>query len=129
MNPCTDNPPLILSKIDKYWSVIFITLSGQECLAVSGRDSIYLWNLAKNTSDLVYKFKEQNDCLLSLIDERTVASVTSGPLDGLTSIHILKTNSKKWTLSSTHLVKANDFTSGVSCVKATDGTACLLLNI
>ena len=124
----TDNPPLILSRDDEYAAALFITISGQEYLAASFRDGIRLWNLANNTSRVVYKFKKRNIWLLSLIDERTVASVPSNPLDGFINIHILNTNSKKWTLSSTHLVKANDYVCGITHVKTVDGTACLLLN-
>ena len=75
MYPGTDKPPLILSKDDRYTSALFVTISGQEYLAATFKDSIHLWNLANNTSKVVYKFEKTGHWRLCVIDENTVACV------------------------------------------------------
>ena len=92
--PSTDKPPIILSRDDRYTSALFVTISGQDYLVAASTDSIHLWNLANNTSSVVYKFKEQKNWHLDVIDERTVACVAMYPsLIGLNKVYILKTNS------------------------------------
>ena len=129
MYPGSDKPPLVLSRKDEYGSALFITISGQEYLAAASRDDICLWNLENNSSNVVYKFNEQKDWHLCLIDETTVASVAQyTSSDGFNSIYILKTDDDMWTLSSTHLVKMNASVVEMYCMKTTDGTPCLLLS-
>ena len=128
MYPGTKKPPLILSRDDKYTSVLFITISNQEYLVAASTDSIHLWNLEKSASSVVYKFKEQNIWHLCLIDEQIVACVAEQPSsDGFIHIRILKTDAEMWNLSSSHLVKASHAASDISFAKTTDGTECLLL--
>ena len=129
MHPCTDKPPLVLSRDHKYGSAVFVTISGRDYLAAASKDHIHLWNLAENTSCVVYKFKEQNVWLMCLIDERTVACVVVGTSsDGFSHIYILKTDTEMWTLSSTHLVKVDHSASDIAYVKTSDGTPCLVLS-
>ena len=47
--PGTDKPHLILSKDNRYRSVIFLMISNREYLAAASRNSIRLWNLDQNT--------------------------------------------------------------------------------
>ena len=92
-------------------------------------DNIRLWNLEKNTSSVAFKFNEGEDWHLCVIDERTVAcaeqDLSSG---GLHKIYIFNTDSEKFTLSSTILLKVGDEITDMCYVKTTDGTACLLLS-
>ena len=128
MYPGTDKPPLILSKDDKDTSALFITIADQEYLASTSRDGIRLWNLANNTSKVVYKFEESGLRYLCVIDDRTVACVADEPSsDGFIHIHILKTDAEMWTLSSTHFIKATDSVSDIAFVKTTNGNSCFLL--
>ena len=88
MYPGTDKSPLISLREDGYTSALFLTISNQEYLAAASVDQIHLWNLAKNTSSVVYKFKEEKDCNLCAIDERTVACLVEQPaLDGYSKIY------------------------------------------
>ena len=100
-------PPLILSKENQCTSAIFIAISDQEYLAAASVDQIHLWNLAENTSSVVYKFKEEKDWHLSVIDERTVACVAERPWsDGFSKIYFLNTDREEFHLSSALRVKA-----------------------
>ena len=127
--PDTNRPPLILSRDDLYTSAIFITIADKEYLASASRDGIRLWNLANNTSKVVYKCEESRVWLLCVIDERTVAWVAeSQSSDGLIHIHILNTDAEMWTLSSNHFMKANHKVADISFMKTTDGTPSFLLS-
>ena len=126
--PGTNKPHLMLSKDNKYTAALFRTIADQEYLASASIDGICLWNLANDTSKIVYKFKEQKDWHLCVMDDRTVACVAKQPpSDGLIHIHILKTDAEMWTLSSTLFVKANNWVSDISYAKTSDDTACFLL--
>ena len=128
MYPGTDKPPLILSEDNQFSSALVITISGQEYLSAASRDGIHLWNLANNTSKVVYKFREQKDWLLCAIDERTVACVSEPPSSGhhLSEIYILNTDKEKFNLSGTLWVKVDRRIIDMCHVKTTDGTACLI---
>ena len=129
MYPGTDKPPLNLSRDDAYRSAFFITISDQEHLAAACRDGIFLWNLADNTSKVVYKFEKSGGWRLCVIDEGTVACVSEEPSsDGFIYIHIIKIDAQMWTLSSSQFVKEKALLSDIPFVKTTDGTACLLLS-
>ena len=56
--PTKDEITLVLSRDGLYTSALFITIADQEYLASASRDGIRLWNLANNTSKVVYKFEE-----------------------------------------------------------------------
>ena len=128
MYPGTDKPPLVLSRDGKYRSALFVKISDQEYLATASKDEIRLWNPANNTSSVVYKFKEENDWDLCVIDDRTVAYVAEHTSsNGFNNIYTLKTDTEMWTLSSTHSVKMNASASDMSYVKTTDGTPCFLV--
>ena len=99
MYPGTDKLPLILSRDDRYLSAIFVTISGQEYLAAASEDGICLWNLADNTSKVVYKFNETGLWSLFVIDERTVSCVNESRWDSLGKFFILNTDSEKFSFS------------------------------
>ena len=64
-----------------------------------------------------------------MIDERTVACVAEGSSsDGSHKIYILNTDSEKFTLSSTLLLKVAGDITDMCHVRTTDGTPCLLLS-
>ena len=129
MHPGTDEPPLISPRQDGYTSALFITISDQEYLAAASVDQIHLWNLADNTSSVVYKFKEEKDWHLCAIDERTVGCVAEQPaLDGYSKIYALNTGAEKFNLSSALQVKAGRGITDIRFVKTTDGTPCVLLS-
>ena len=129
MYPGTDKPLLILSRDDQFSSTLFVTISDQEYLAAACKDSIHLWNPANNTSSIVYKFKEQKDWHLCVIDERTIACVAEQPTsDGFTKVYILNTDSEKFSLSGMLQVKAPKGITDICYVKTADGTPCLLLS-
>ena len=128
MYPDTDQPPLVLSRDDRYESAIFITISGQEYLATTSGGGISLWNLADNTSRVTYRGKTQNMWFLCVIHERTVACVAEDhSSNGFPSICILKTDAEMWNLSSTHLMNVKDIPCDISYAKITDDTPCCLL--
>ena len=92
-------------------------------------EGIRLWNLASNTTKVVYKFEESGPWRSCVVDERNVACVTVQPSsDGFIRIHILEIDAEMWTLSSTHLVKTNHKVMDISFVKTADGTPCFLLS-
>ena len=127
--PGTDKPPLILSEVDLHTSALFLTISGQDYLAAAARDGIHLWNLANNTSSVVFQFKEQKDWLLCAVDDRTVACVAQhSASDRLREIYILNTDSQKFGLNAKICVNIDGEITDLSYVKMTDGTPCLLLN-
>ena len=129
MYPGTNKPLLTLSRYHRYTSVLFTTISDQEYLAASSRDSIHLWNPEKNTSSVVYEFKEQKNWHLCAVDERTVVCAEDQhSSDEFIQISMLKIDAEMWTLSSTHSVKVNHSAYEISYAKTTDGTACLLLS-
>ena len=128
MYPGTDKSPLILSKDKEYMSAIFVMISDQEYLVTASKDSIHLWNTAKNTANLVYKFNERSNWRLCLIDEKTIACVDVGPSSVLSKIHILNAVGEMWRLCSTHLVEVKNGISDMCHVKTADSTSCLLLS-
>ena len=127
MYPGTDKPPVILSKDKGYMSAIFMMISDQEYLATASKDKIRLWNLTKNTSHVVYKFRERSNWRLCLIDEKTVACVDVGPSSMFSKIHVLNTDAEMWRLSSMHTVEVKNGISDMCFVRTTDGTSCLIL--
>ena len=128
MYPGTDKLPLILSRDDLYISALFVTISGQEYLAAASTKGIHLWNLANSTSSFVYKFKEQKDWNLCVIDERTIACVAEqSSSDGFGKVYILNTDSEKFSLSGMIQVKIPKRITDTCYVKTADGTPCLLL--
>ena len=131
MFPGTTKPPLILPIDQKPLSTLFLTASDQEFLLATSNNRIHLWNLAKKSCTVVYTFREGNNCHLCAIDERTVACVDEQPsTDNFKEIHILNTDSEEWRLTSNHLVRMDNNSTGDLChVKTTtDGTPCSLLN-
>ena len=128
MYPDTDEPPSILRNDITYNSALFITRSGQEYLAAASVNQIHLWNLADNTSSVVYRFKEERHWHLCVIDERTVGCVAEqSPSDGFRDVYILHTDTEEFKLSSTFQIKASQEMSDMSHVKTKDGTLCFLL--
>ena len=124
-----DNPPLTLSRDAQYTSALFLTLSDQEYLVTASRYGICQWNLTKNTTSVVYKFKEQDDWCLCLIDERTVACANKhASSGGFIQIYIFKIDTEMWALSSSHWAKASRPASDICFVKTRDGSPCLLLS-
>ena len=130
MYPGTNKPPLILAEGGVHTSAIFITISDQEYLATVSEDQIHLWNPADKSSSVAYKFTEHGDWRLCVIDERTVACVTTNPSSiGLNKVYILNTDSEKFSLSGTLHVKPGGTVVDICHVKATDGTPCLILSL
>ena len=128
--PGTDKPPLILCRDEGYTSALFITISDEKYLTAASVDKIHLWNLAKNTSSVAYKFEEEKDWHLCVIDDRTVACVAEQPaLDGYSKIYILTTGMEKFELSSSLRVKAGLGITDICFMKTADGTPCVLLSI
>ena len=124
----TDKPPLILSRDDLFTATVVITISAEEYLAATFKESIHLRNLATNTSRVVFKFMERDDWRLCVINERTVACVAEQPgVDGYSKIYTLNTGSEKFNLSSTLRVKAGRGITDICFVKTADGTSCLIL--
>ena len=129
MYPDTNRPPLVLSRDNRYTSTVFVAIADKEYLVSSSRDDICLWNLADNTSKVVYKFEESGRRRLCVIDEKTITCVDEQPSsDGFGSVYILNTDSEKFSLSSKIMLKANGIISDIYHVKTMDDTSCLLLN-
>ena len=127
--PGTHKPPLTLSSDDQYTSALFTRISGQEYLVAASRDGIHLWNPAKNTKSVVNTLEKGRNWHLCAIDERTIAYVTERPSSGgFSKIHILNTDSEKFSLSSTLWVKAGEAITDMCYLRTTDGTSCLLLS-
>ena len=129
MYPGTDKNPLILSVKDRYTSALFIAISDQEYLAAATRNDIRVWNLEKSTSNVAFKFNERKVWRLCVIDKRTIACVAEKQSsDGFSKIYILNTDSEKFTLSGTILLKVGGKITDMCYLKTTDNTSCLLLN-
>ena len=117
--PGTDRPPVVLSRDNRYISPFFVKISDQEHLAAASEDQIHIWNLARNTSSVAYKFKESGHWHLCVIDERTVACVAEHSSSGhhLSKIYILNTDLEKFSLNSTIRMKADGTITGICYVK------------
>ena len=129
--PITDKPILTLSRGKQWYSVLFISISDQEYLAIAFRDNLYLWNSARNTSSVAYKFQKIALWHLCVIDENTISCGEELPsADGISKVYILilNTDSKKFTLSNTLHVKSDEEITDMCHAKMTDGAACLLLS-
>ena len=130
MYPGTDKAPLVLSRDGQFSSALDITIAGQEYLVASSKEDIHLWNLANNTSSVVYKFKEQKDWHICVIDERTIACVAELPTSGrhFSNIYILNTDSEKFNLNSKIPMRAEGTITDICYVKTTDHISCLILS-
>ena len=128
--PGSDKSPLILSDENSHYdSVLFVKISRREYLAAVCDGSIHLWDIAKKSSCVVYSLKDKRKMSLCAIDERTVACGRALPSgDGISRIHILHTELKKWKLSGTLMVRTKSQINDICHVKTADGTPCLLVS-
>ena len=133
--PGSNHPVQVLSNAGRYyWSAIFMKNLGKECLAAAcyTDNTIHLWNLEDNTSNIVYTEKEGQGQLMNLcvIDDRTVAYEELAPSgeDGSKMIYILMTDTQPWSLSGTLVVRGVERIHDMCYMKTADGAACLLLN-
>ena len=129
--PNKDKSPLVLSTDKNYGSVAFVEKLDKEYLAAvwNGR-SIHLWDMEKNTSQVVYNFestpqKQMNFCVL---DSKTVACGAVYPTDeGFHEIYILNTESKMWNLGNILIVDGVRVIYDMCYSQTIDGTSCMLL--
>ena len=127
--PGSYKSPLILSPINRtYDSVLFVMISNKEYLAAISDGNIHLWDVAKNRSNVVYKLNDTRKMNLCVIDDRTVACGRASPSgDGISRIHILHTESKKWKLSGTVMVRVKNQIIDMCYVETIEGSPCLLI--